>query len=74
VRHPERLDAARQRAVQPRKAIANSADSRAAGTVGSKDLPLAINGQDIAFNPTATWAMGMQRGPGGYAVDVTSAL
>ncbi len=60
---------------QPQVTIANgSADNPGGGTVGSKDLPLAINGQDIAFkHPTAyMWAMGMQREvPGGFTVDVS---
>ncbi len=60
---------------QPQVTIANgSADNPGGGTVGSADLPFAINGQDPVFkHPTAyTFAAGMQREvPFGFTLDVT---
>ena len=60
---------------QPQVTIANGiADNPGGGTVGSADLPFAINGQDPVFkHPTAyMWATGMQREvPFGFTLDVT---
>ena len=60
---------------QPQVTIANgNADNPGGGTVGSADLPFAINGQDTVFkHPTAyMWATGIQREvPFGFTIDVS---
>jgi Carboxypeptidase regulatory-like domain len=60
---------------QPQATIENgSADNPAGTSVGGKNLPFAVTGQDPVFkHPTAyTWSVGMQREiPYGFTVDVT---
>jgi len=60
---------------QPQVTIANgSADSPGGGTLGSADLPFAINGQDVVFkHPTSyMYSVGVQREvPFGFTVEVS---
>ena len=60
---------------QPQVTISNgSADNPGGGTVGSKDLPFTVTGQDVVFkHPTAyMYSVGIQREiPFGFTVDVS---